>query len=247
MTFESLRGQRFAVLDDVLSAQAWAELGRLFESVRMASTDSTIAPQGDGVAYRTRALSLRSTDSAQGRAAAYGAVLDAIRAEPGLFGAADTDWNAVSFTLWRYPAGSRLSWHNDAGHGRTGAFVFFAHPTWDAAWGGELLLIDEPAKIIAGEDAPASGRCLGAAISDSGATPVAILPRPNRLVLFAQDTLHCVARLEPTVAEHGRMTMTGFVSNEVLQQRDGGRLARLSAVTNGPQITSSVKRAGAAG
>ena len=53
------------------------------------------------------------------------------------------DWDLFTARAFLYPAGTSLRWHTD--HGPfTGAFTFFAHPEWNSAWGGELLVADLP-------------------------------------------------------------------------------------------------------
>lgn len=60
-------------------------------------------------------------------------------------------------------------------------------------------------------------------------SPIAVLPRPNRLVLVQADTLHTVRRVDHTAGGNRRCTLTGFayLDREFKPDHDRGReLAR---------------------
>jgi hypothetical protein len=229
---ETQRGNRYVVIDDLLPASEFGATGELFEASRLGAAKSAIAPDADGVARRSKGVRLPYTTSEKtGRPPVYTRITQAIREEPGIFGDSGADWNEVSFTFWQYPAGSRLSWHDDSRPARRGAYVFFAHPRWDASWGGELLLIDADSRLI--DDGGAGERDerppIGELIVRAGVNPVAILPRPNRLVLFSSNTFHMVTRVDGTAGEQVRCTLTGFVSRYETPGKDGSANALIAA------------------
>jgi hypothetical protein len=59
-----------------------------------------------------------------------------------LVGKLDVDFENISARSYLYPEGTGLSWHEDA-IGYSGGYVFYAHPEWNAQWGGELLIADK--------------------------------------------------------------------------------------------------------
>jgi 2OG-Fe(II) oxygenase superfamily len=155
------------------------------------------------------------------------AVLEAVRgraaAHPDLVGEQGRAWLGMSAKIYVYPAGTGLSWHDDAGH-YTGSFVYYAHPAWSAQWGGELLVAD-PASAQAfaeavGEPRRAAGRRkpqhhFGA--KDAGDEALMtrglgqfVAPRPNRLVLLAGEQPHMLARVSAAAGNHCRLSVAGF-------------------------------------
>ena len=60
-----------------------------------------------------------------------------------LLGEHPKDWPAFTARPYLYPQGTGLSWHEDARPFYRGAFMYYAHESWNAQWGGELLVIDE--------------------------------------------------------------------------------------------------------
>ncbi|OKK14320.1 hypothetical protein AMK16_31310 [Streptomyces sp. CB00455] len=200
------RGERFVVIDDLLPEADFATTTAAFTGLRLKPVLSTIDPVYDGFAYRAgedkQPLADRpgAPDSPRWQRAVKEQVtehLDLLGARPG------DDGLALTFSAWGYPAGSRLSWHNDAGAGRVGAYVYFTHAAWDASWGGGLALIDEESRDDAAD---------GAALVHSPAHPTLILPRPNRLVVFRSHTMHAVQRVDSAAGDRLRRTWTGFIT-----------------------------------
>ena len=120
-----------------------------------------------------------------------------------------TDWERVSARAYVYPAETALSWHRDDSELYAGAFIYYAHPRWDAHWGGELLIADQseasdlPIMAYRFETASYSEQLL-----DLG-TGSFIAPKPNRLVLLA-GAPHSVARISPAAGDCVRASVSGF-------------------------------------
>ncbi|WP_329364620.1 2OG-Fe(II) oxygenase [Streptomyces sp. NBC_00669] len=217
------RGERYVVYDDFLPPEVFDQAVELMERSALGETGSVISAELDGPAHRTRGThfpaSIGETGSS-GRPAVFTRVTQAVRTETGLFGAAGTDWDRLTFTFWQYPANSRLGWHNDAGRGRRGEYIVYLHREWDISWGGELMLIDqEPRTLLpaAGggpdpEETTASGSAglVNKILRTCERSPVAVLPRPNRLVMVMSDTLHTIRRVDHTAGENRRCSLTGF-------------------------------------
>ncbi|MDT0267445.1 2OG-Fe(II) oxygenase [Streptomyces sp. DSM 44915] len=214
---ETHRRDRFVVFDDFLDEATLTELRGQLDRSTFSEVNSVIYPDTDGQAYRSRGAYLKGaalgSPGGGGRPKAYEKILSVVAAEPGIFGANGDDWDRAAFTFWRYPAGSRLSWHNDVGGGRRGEYILFLHDTWKASWGGELMILDEdppPASSADFEDFIAQ---MELQVRRSRVSPVAILPKPNRLVLVRAGTAHQINRVDPTAGSE-RRTLTGFISKK---------------------------------
>ncbi|MGW1776683.1 2OG-Fe(II) oxygenase [Streptomyces sp. NPDC002104] len=197
-------GDRFVVIDDLLPEADFAAATADFTALRLKPVLSTIDPVYDGFAYRAGEDKQPLTADAPDTPRWQRAVKEQVTAHLDLVAAReDDDSLALSFSAWGYPAGSRLSWHNDAGAGRVGAYVYFTHESWDASWGGGLALIDEESRPDAAD---------GAALVHSEVHPTLILPRPNRLVVFRSHTMHAVQRVDSAAGDRLRRTWTGFIT-----------------------------------
>ncbi|MFB7555998.1 2OG-Fe(II) oxygenase [Streptomyces brevispora] len=213
---EIQRGKRFVIIDDFLSEPVFSGAQDLLERATFTRRESVISEE-DGPAFRSKGVrfkeELGSVD-AGGRPKVYEELARAVHAHSDFYGEASTDWNRIAFAFWKYPAGSRLGWHNDAGRGRRGEFILFLHDRWRPSWGGELKLIDEdPQPANADDDAESDlVRRMENRIDRSTTSPVAIVPKPNRLVLVKSDTVHTIGRVDPTAGDTLRRSLTGFVS-----------------------------------
>ncbi|MEU1467089.1 2OG-Fe(II) oxygenase [Streptomyces sp. NPDC005761] len=213
---EIQRGKRFIIIDDFLSEPDFSAAQGLMERATFTRRESVISDE-DGPAFRSKGVRFKEelgSLEVGGRPKAYEELGRAVRARSDFFGEASTDWNRIAFAFWKYPAGSRLGWHNDAGRGRKGEFILFLHDRWRPSWGGELKLIDEePQPSDAAEDAESDLVLrMERRIERSTTSPVAIVPRPNRLVLVKSDTVHTIGRVDPTAGDTLRRSLTGFVS-----------------------------------
>jgi hypothetical protein len=109
-------------------------------------------------------------------------------------------WTGFSSSAWTYPSGTGLEWHSDTGW--LAGYIYYMHPAWRAAWGGELLVAT---------DGPPSPAARVESVCESGG--VFIYPRPNRLVLLRGGTLHCIKKVESTAGGAARTSVSGFFFN----------------------------------
>jgi hypothetical protein len=140
-------------------------------------------------------------------------VLASARRCEAVVGRKGEDWERLVARSWLYPPHTGLGWHDDTMC--TGAFVFYAHPTWSLDWGGELLLIERPS----GQKATRAGAetSLGTASALRGPKPMPegsggrfVTAKPNRLVVLAAGTTHRIAPVSPLAGHHVRATISGF-------------------------------------
>lgn len=237
-------GSRYVIYDDFLPQDEFDQAVELMARSGLADTQSVISPQLDGPATRSRGMTFAASigdGEINGRPPFFSRIAQAVHGETRLFGDAGATWNKITFTYWQYPAGSRLGWHNDAGRGREGEFILYLHRQWDISWGGELMVIDrDPQSLLdlAGSD----GSALEAAgpdvrlrkiLQDCEISPLAILPRPNRLVLVKANTVHTVRRVDHTAGDNKRCTLTGFFYRD-----EASRAERRSSDRATPAILS---------
>ncbi|MFB7076425.1 2OG-Fe(II) oxygenase [Streptomyces sp. NPDC056308] len=232
---EIQRGRRFIIIDDVLTTPHFAAAQDLMERTAFTMRESVISAE-DGPAFRSGGVrfgpDLGASDVG-GQPHLYEELARTVRAYSDFYGEAGTDWDKITLAFWKYPAGSRLGWHNDAGLGRQGEFILFLHDRWRPSWGGELKLIDEDPQPVATDEVTESDPVLRmeARIERSTTSPIAIVPKPNRLVMLKSDTVHTIGRVDHTAGETLRRTITGFVSKSPVRERTrASALESLSAM-----------------
>jgi 2OG-Fe(II) oxygenase superfamily len=202
---------RFLVIDNFLTPELFAEACAAAKREHYGTVQSAVDPLRDGESSRSRGGVFRHD---RGSLVASGVpiaqVCAAIEERSSLFGTPGIDWTTTTYTYWRYPPGSRLGWHNDAGGGRVGEFILYLHPEWKPSWGGELLILDEECRY-AGTRTPAE---LETYVLGQGALLKAVVPVPNRLVLMQANTAHCVSRVDRSAGDCVRTSLSGFVSRQ---------------------------------
>jgi hypothetical protein len=124
------------------------------------------------------------------------------------------DWDRISARPYVYPQGTGLSWHVDDHELYAGAFIYYAHPHWNAHWGGELLIAerDLEAEAEQGEMPIMAHRFETEAYSERlleiGCGNF-VSPKPNRLVILA-GAPHMVARVHAAAGAAVRASIAGF-------------------------------------
>ncbi|MFL6139742.1 MAG: hypothetical protein ACJ74O_18365 [Frankiaceae bacterium] len=209
------------VVDDVLDAEAFAQLGRELAHGQYASVHARGWDKawrlGDGSPLRGGAVHYDPTGMHPRPGAQYPTatvvdeLIDAVRGlaaeHQHVVGVEGEEWAAMFLAPWLYPVGSALSLHRDGG-AYSGAFTYFAHPRWGIHWGGELLLLDE--EPLAGGRWPQG--TTGWMVEDEVGPGLAtcVFPRPNRLVLVGPGRPHLITRVDPSAGDHVRTTLAGF-------------------------------------
>lgn len=222
---ESARGERYVVYDDVLTPEDFQKARFWFGSLdftpvwpgtaaRRISDGISYSAAGVGPIYSTSAAPHSSTGEV------LGAMIGRLAEQASwLIGCEGERWTGLTLLPNFYPTGSRLSWHND-GPGRAGAYIYYLHPTWNASWGGELMLLDESATqlhtksllppLSQQEDGLLELRREENAIRSATRSRF-VSPWPNRLVVLQADTYHSIARVDTSAGENTRCAVTGFM------------------------------------
>ncbi|HAU0368234.1 TPA: proline hydroxylase [Legionella pneumophila] len=146
-----------------------------------------------------------------------------------LIGYKDKDWDFFYSRPYLYPRGSGLSWHTDGKYKISGAYVYYCHPIWDMNWGAELLInpnaqlnFDYPEVTLINDEKKKVGFHLNSQelnkYVDEG-IGYYIVPKPNRLVVFKNNILHCIKKVENAAGNHVRASITGFfMSNDKIHE-----------------------------
>lgn len=216
------------IVDDFLDEEAWTDVWTLFQVADLAPVTRTAGAWklGDGtplgadeIVTPPRDAELPAPGAEPGRFPS-GTALDHVVAA--LLAHADalaplvgTDWAHLTARPYVYPAGTALSWHGDDTALYTGAFVYYAHPHWNAHWGGELLLADVPPEA----DLPIMGHRFddegySAALLERGEGRF-VMPKPNRLVVIGASP-HMIAPVRAAAGSSIRASISGFFLREPL-------------------------------
>lgn len=141
-----------------------------------------------------------------------------------LIGNQSIDWDFFFARPYLYPRGSGLSWHTDGKYKISGAYVYYCHPTWSLNWGAELLISGKPNQdfeyptVNLGNgntqktgfhlNSPALDQYMGDGIGHY------IVPKPNRLVVFRNNILHCIKKVDNSAGNHVRASISGFFMSD---------------------------------
>lgn len=214
------RCDAFAVYDDVLDDERWSEVWTWFQFEDLAPVTRTEgawkladgAPLAGPDAHTPNRDGAPLPDGAEAYPtdAPVDHVLEVLLERAGELSTwVGDDWRRIVGRPYVYPAGAGLSWHRDDHQLYSGAFVYYAHPEWNAAWGGALLVAEHDAP----HDLPVmpwrfDNREFSEAVLSSGVGRY-VLPRPNRLVVLGSQP-HCVTPVAAAAGQHVRASVAGF-------------------------------------
>ena len=209
---------RFRVVDDFLAEDAWTELWTHFQFVELLPVTRSLGAWklDDGVPLGGHEVIVerRKPGAREGPIAG---VIDALLGQPDLYeGLVRDTWTGVSARPYVYPRDTGLSWHVDDHELYAGAFIYYAHPRWDAHWGGELLIAELPDDDDDNDELPIMGyrfetEAYSERLLDMGCGNF-VMPKPNRLVLLA-GAPHMIARVSPAAGHNVRASISGFFLN----------------------------------
>jgi hypothetical protein len=228
----SVRAEEFAIYDDFLPGEAFKALATYANNSTYHQVHRNEVRKvwrlHDGLPLQGATAFLRA-EAGTGNAAADASTgvspltkflerLDAVVNDcSDLVGRRAKHWKKVSAAPWIYPAGTGLSLHADSAR-YSGSYTFFLHQNWGLHWGGYLMVFN-PAKYHNSEArVPYSEGFVLPWLSDEVETAqfaepglaLAILPRPNRLVVIAPTAYHMIARVDANAGQNARVSVAGF-------------------------------------
>ncbi|HXS17799.1 MAG TPA: 2OG-Fe(II) oxygenase [Polyangiaceae bacterium] len=204
----------FSVVDDFLSEEKWTELWSAFQFMDLLPVSRTHGAWklDDGVPLAGAECVLDRSGNSPENTKVEPPVQTLLRAvlkradlqENHVAGA----WDRIVGRPYVYPKDTSLSWHVDDHELYAGAFIYYAHPVWNAHFGGELLIAetDGAALPIMGyrfETEPYSDALLEVGCGNF------IMPKPNRLVVLS-GAPHMVAKVSAAAGHHVRASVAGF-------------------------------------
>lgn len=214
----------FRVIDDFLGVPEWTELWshfqfaelhpvtrtrgawKLDDGVPLGGAEIRTAPRGSGgephdPAHPHRYPSATPIDHV------IRALLDRPEVHGGLVA---HSWDRISARAYVYPQSTGLSWHVDDHELYAGAFIYYAHPVWNAHWGGELLIgeVDPDGEALPIMAHRFETEAYSEQLLEMGCGSF-VMPKPNRLVLLA-GAPHMIARVSPAAGANIRASVTGF-------------------------------------
>lgn len=222
------QSRAFHIVDDLLDEDAWTAVWTMFQFADLSPVTRTAGAWklDDGVPFGGDEIVTPAREAEVGKPGAIPgtypsgtaldlvleAVLGAAHEAEDLIGSA---WAHATARAYAYPRGTALSWHGDDTHAYDGAFIYYAHPHWNAHWGGELLLADGPTG--GDDDMPIMAHRFddegySQALLESG-TGRFVMPKPNRLVLLGQAP-HMVAPVRDAAGSNVRASVSGFFLSE---------------------------------
>lgn len=131
------------------------------------------------------------------------------------------NWSHFYCRPYLYPSGAGLGWHTDARGDSAGAYVFYAHPKWEPAWGAELLIdgsgftdLDYPELPLYNGTKKKLGLHLDNAPANRAVGSLGlgqyVVAKPNRLVVLRRGILHRIKRVDAAAGDNIRASITGF-------------------------------------
>ena len=158
-----------------------------------------------------------------------------------LVGREGPDWRTMAAAPRLYERNSSLYWHRDTPSVVTGSCTYYAHPTWNVQWGGELFIADDTDLDIPDRNGPSMiapkdvmGRGLvqlsghldntevNAALMENGCGHY-VMPKPNRLVVMRTGNPHMISKVQPAAGDHVRASVTLFLIRPGQEGVDGLR------------------------
>jgi len=211
----------FAIIDDFLEEAEWAALWTEFQFMELHPVTRTVgawklqdgAPLGglEIVTPDRDAELVHNPDDPHlfPSETATDAVITNLLARPDAHSEIVGDaWRRISARPYVYPHGSGLSWHCDDSELYAGAFIYYAHPHWNAHWGGELLLADDPDQDLPIMAHRFENEAYSEILMQQGAGRF-IAPKPNRLVILG-GAPHAVAPVSSAAGQYVRASVSGF-------------------------------------
>jgi hypothetical protein len=208
----------FRVVDDFLPEDEWTQVWTHFQFVELLPVTRSLGAWklDDGVPLAGHEIVTNGRNAPERGArpddeGAIHLVVEALLRRPELYAGLVRDgWANVSARPYVYPRDTGLSWHVDDHELYAGAFIYYAHPIWNAHWGGELLIAeldpegDElPIMAYRFETEDYSAQLLAMGCGSF------IMPKPNRLVILA-GAPHMIARVSPAAGHNVRASVAGF-------------------------------------
>jgi hypothetical protein len=222
----------YIILDDVLSESEFALFREYTEASDYARNPNWIKPWDladqmpwqTGETVYTRGKQMRADDPR--RAYPTGLAIDLLfdRIVSSKYYRKHFPNTYVTARTYLHPPGSGLDWHDDGGRFQ-GAYTFYAHPSWHASWGGELLIVEDELgrRLLPDRKRMKDGKTetvgeswsvlykedLSTMLFENVTSTEFVFPKPNRLVFLKGGLWHKICLVKPA-APFARCAVAGF-------------------------------------
>jgi len=201
----------FTVVDDFLDEETWTKLWSDFQFMDLLPVTRTSGAWklDDGVPLGGKETSIPKKGGKLKGEAALSSLMNQLLEKKELHERlVDDRWERIVARPYVYERDTGLSWHVDDHELYAGAFIYYAHPVWNAHWGGELLVAETdgaelPIMGYRFETDPYSEQLMDVGCGNF------IMPKPNRLVILS-GAPHMIARVNPAAGANVRATVAGF-------------------------------------
>lgn len=218
----TIKDTNLAVVDDVLEPQAFKDFWNYFNNLDFAYRSMTgwqkIWRISDGQILAGAGMSKSQAPFNNPMDIVLGSIIGLTTEYlSDIVGKEGEDWNEIVLSPYIYPAGTKISWHDDADY--SGAAIFYPHPEWNPYWGGELFVAKTP-----NPDTVEGLNDMENQINRNGSTKllnhfgmgVYVSPLPNRIVFTKGKTWHCINRVDASAGDKVRCSIVAFfVKNKV--------------------------------
>ncbi len=211
----------FTVIDDFLGEEDWGALWNEFQFMELHPVSRTVGAwkMDDGVPLGGHEIVTPHRDAELAHDpeqpklypsnTAVDAVITNLLAESETYSKiVDEDWQRISARAYVYPHETGLSWHRDDSEIYAGAFIYYAHPHWNAHWGGELMVADETDEDLSIMAHRFENEAYSEALLEKGVGRF-VMPKPNRLVIIG-GAPHAVAPVSTAAGQNVRASVVGF-------------------------------------
>ncbi len=203
----------FSIVDDFLDEQAWTKLwtSLQFMDLHPVTRSSGAWKLDDGVPLAGQEqIVLRSGQPEGGEVedALVGLLKQIVERSDLQEAHLSGEWDRLVGRPYIYPRETGLSWHVDDHELYAGAFIYYAHPTWNAHYGGELLIAETDGATLPIMGYRFETESYSDALLDVGCGNF-VMPKPNRLVVLS-GAPHMIARISPAAGHHVRASVAGF-------------------------------------
>lgn len=226
---DTLSHPNFSVVDDFLTEELWTELWTAFQFMDLLPVSRTHGAWklDDGVplagAECVIERSPRAAPMSSEEKAPQERLLRAVLQRTDLHDAhLDGDWDRIVGRPYIYPKETSLSWHVDDHELYAGAFIYYAHPVWNAHFGGELLIAETDGTALPIMGYRFETEAYSEALLEVGCGNF-VMPKPNRLVVLS-GAPHMIARVSSAAGHHVRASVAGFFLRP--DAAGGGDMAR---------------------
>ena len=126
------------------------------------------------------------------------------------------DWTDITYTPYIYPAGTKISWHDDYGY--SGACIFYPHQEWKPNWGGELLIArTPPPEQVEKKDDKVPDmvtRDYTSPLLNAYGMGLYVSPLPNRMTFTSGKVWHSINRVDQVAGDNVRCSVVAFFTKQ---------------------------------